>query len=382
MLCFEFSEEQELFRRSVREFAQKEVAPGYLERSKNDDFPWELYRMLGRAGFLGLMVDPEYDGQGADAVSAGIALEELGKADTVAAMLAFFTGAGFFIMDASSSIREDVLPRICRGEAVTAWGITEPEAGSDVSSIRMRARREGDEWILNGEKTSVSLISVAEAVVVLAYLESDSEKRGMGVFYIPVASPGVAVSTFTDMGARPIGRGSVTLDDVHVPLENIVGAEGEGFQATMQQFDLARSQVAMIACSIAEVCHAEALQYARERFAFGRPIGKFEGVAFGLVEDATMLEAAKLMLYRTFWLHDRGVRHTKESAMCKWWIPHLAVDVIHRSLLIHGHYGYSDELPVQQRLRDAIGLEIGDGTAEIMKVILTRELLGKECMPF
>jgi len=174
----------------------------------------------------------------------------------------------------------------------------------------------------------------------------------------------------------------VTLDDVHIPLENIIGAEGEGFQATMQQFDLARSQVAMIACSIAEVCHAEALQYARERFAFGRPIGKFEGVAFGLVEDATMLEAARLMLYRTFWLHDRGVRHTKESAMCKWWIPHLAVDVIHRSLLIHGHYGYSDELPVQQRLRDAIGLEIGDGTAEIMKVILTRELLGKECLPF
>lgn len=382
MLRFETSPEHDLFRQTTQEFAQKEIAPGYLERSKSDDFPWELYRLMGKHGFLGLMVPPEYGGQGVDAVSMGIALEELGKADPVAAMLAFFSGVGFFIAEASQPIKEDILPRMCRGEAAAAWGITEPEAGSDVASIRMKATRDGDGWVLNGEKTSVSLISVAESVVVLARIEEDGKSRGMGIFYVPTDIDGVSCSTFNDMGARQIGRGSVMLDDVRVPAENSIGQEGKGFHSIMAGFDLARAFVSMVAWSIASQSNADAIAYAKERTAFGRPIGKFEGIAFGLVEDATLLEAAKLLLYKTFWLHDQNKLHTMESAMCKWWIPQLAVEVIHRSLLVHGHYGYSDELPLQQRLRDAIGLEIGDGTAEIMKVILTRELLGRECLPF
>jgi cyclohexanecarboxyl-CoA dehydrogenase len=382
MLKPETSTEHDLFRQTAREFAEKEIAPGYLERSKSDDFPWELYRLMGRHGFLGLNVPPEYGGQGVDAVSMGIALEELGKADPIAAMLAFFSGVGFFVDEAADSIKEDMLPRICRGEAVAAYGITEPEAGSDVASIRMKAKRDGDDWVLNGEKTSVSLISVAESLVVLAKIEEGGEVSGMGIFYVPTGIEGVSCSIFNDMGGRQIGRGSVIFDDVRVPAENSIGQEGKGFHTIMAGFDLARAYVSMIAWSIACQSNADAIAYARERTAFGRPIGKFEGIAFGLVEDATLLEAAKLLLYKTFWLHDMEKPHTMESAMCKWWIPQLAVKVIHRSLLVHGHYGYSDELPLQQRLRDAIGLEIGDGTAEIMKVILTRELLGKECLPF
>jgi len=265
---------------------------------------------------------------------------------------------------------------------VAAYGITEPEAGSDVASVRMKARRDGDGWVLNGEKTSVSLISVAESVVVLAKIEEEGEVRGMGIFYVPTGIEGVSRSTFNDMGARQIGRGSVIFDDVRMPAENSIGSEGKGFHTILSGFDLARAFVSMIAWSIACQSNADAMAYARERKAFGRPIGGFEGVAFGLVEDATLLEAARLLLYKTFRLHDQGKPHTMESAMCKWWIPQLAVKVIHRSLLVHGHYGYSDELPLQQRLRDAIGLEIGDGTAEIMKIILTRELLGRECHPF
>jgi cyclohexanecarboxyl-CoA dehydrogenase len=382
MLTPETSTEHDLFRQTAREFAEKEIAPGYLERSKRDDFPWELYRLMGKHGFLGLNIPPEYGGQGVDAVSMGIALEELGKADPVAAMLAFFSGVGFFVDEAADSIKKDILPRICRGEAVAAYGITEPEAGSDVASIRMKARRDGDGWVLSGEKTSVSLISVAESVVVLAKIEEGREVRGMGIFYVPTDIEGVSRSTFNDMGARQIGRGSVIFDDVQVPAENSIGQGGKGFHTILAGFDLARAYVSMVAWSIACQSNADAMAYARERTAFGRPIGRFEGIAFGLVEDATLLEAAKLLLYKTFWLHDQDKPHTTESAMCKWWIPQLAVKVIHRSLLVHGHYGYSDELPLQQRLRDAIGLEIGDGTAEIMKIILTRELLGREYHPF
>ena len=189
-------------------------------------------------------------------------------------------------------------------------------------------------------------------------------------------------SALRDLGSRAVGRAVLAFDHVRIPASHRMGAEGAGFYEVMRGFDFNRVLIALASLGAAQASLDETMQYVRERKAFGRPIVQFEGVSFPIAEAATHIEAARLLCYRALWLADRGERHTKESAMVKWWAPRLAVEVIHQCLLLHGHYGYTDELPFEQRLRDVIGLEIGDGTAEVMKLIVARELMGRESLPY
>jgi cyclohexanecarboxyl-CoA dehydrogenase len=195
-------------------------------------------------------------------------------------------------------------------------------------------------------------------------------------------APGVSRIALRDMGERAIQRGSLFLDDVHVPREFLIGDEGRGFYLIMQAFDYSRVIIALMCIGAAEQSLDETIDYVKHRQAFGRPLAKFEGVSFPVAEHATMLEAARWLCYRTLWLRDQGLPHSKEAAMVKWWGPKVAVDAIHECILLHGHYGYTQDLPLEQRLRDVIGLEIGDGTAQVSKIVIARELFGREFLPY
>ena len=383
MTGFGFSEEQEMFRREMRNFAQRELAPGAKERAKQDNVPLDIIKRVADMGLLGINLPEKYGGQQGDWVSVGIALEELSRVDFSAAMLLVMPMATSLVLQhASPELESEWLPQLINGSKIVCLCLTEPDCGSDATAIKMSAVRDGDHYILNGEKTSISFGMLANVGVVFAKTDPSAGARGVSCFLVPLDLDGVSRSRFSDMGWHAIGRASIMLDDVRVPIGNRIGDEGKGFYMVMGQFDFLRVGVSMAALGLAQASLGEAIQYAKQRTAFGKPIAKFEGVSFKIAEHATIIEAARLLCYRTLWLKDQGVNHVKESAMCKWWCPTVAVRAIHDSLLIFGHVGYSDEYPIEQRLRDAIGFEIADGLAQIMKIIIARELLGREFLPY
>jgi cyclohexanecarboxyl-CoA dehydrogenase len=380
MLSFVFSEEQELFRKSVRTFAQKELAPGYLDRARKDEFPWELIQMLKNNGLYAINLPPEYGGQGADCVTTGIAIEEIAKADFNAV---FCIGVGGPLEKfGTEEQKQEWLTKMGRGECFIGIALTEPDCGSDAAAIRTTAVRDGDYYIVNGEKSSISGVTWMHAFYLYAKTNPKAGARGVTCFILPRDLPGVSISRFHDMGCRPIGRGALALEDVRIPVKNRIGEEGMGFKMVMGEFDFIRVFIALQCLGAAQASLEEAIVYARERSAFGKPIARFEGVSFPIVEHYTRIEAARLLSYKALWLRDQGLPHTKEAAMVKWWAPRLSVEVIHDCLLIHGHLGYSDEFPLEQRLRDVIGFQIADGTAQIQKIVVAREIIGRDYLPY
>jgi cyclohexanecarboxyl-CoA dehydrogenase len=379
-----FSPEQEELSRTLRAFAKKELAPRSREWDASGDFPWEAWRQMGALGILGFRVPPALGGQDIDLVSAGIAMEEIARGDfsaTYGIQLAGLAGQ-LLGRGATDEIRERWLPSTARGETIIALALTEPSAGSDAANLGCRAVRDGDHYVLTGEKSGISLGMVAQAAIVFARTEVGRGARGVTAFLVPLDLPGVHRGPLRDLGTRAIARAVLSLDHVRIPASHRVGAEGTGFHQVMAGFDYNRALIALSCLGAAQVSIEETMAYVRERRAFGRTLATFEGVSFPIAEAATHLEAARWLSYRALWLADRGLPHTKESAMVKWWAPKLSVETIHQCLLLHGHYGYTEELPFEQRLRDVMGLEIGDGTAQIMKVIVGRELMGRESLPY
>jgi cyclohexanecarboxyl-CoA dehydrogenase len=271
---------------------------------------------------------------------------------------------------------------MARGEVVMALALTEPEAGTDARAIQTRARRDGDSYVLDGQKSGISLAMSAQALVTFARLEQDGADAGISAFLVPVDSPGVSRTPFEDMGSRAVGRGAFFFDSVSLPASYLIGKPGGGLRGVLNAFDFSRFIIGLMCLGAAEQSLEETMRYVMERKAFGRPIGQFEGVSFPIAEHATYLEAARWFCYRGLWLRDQGLPHTKEAGMAKWWAPKVSVDCIHECILLHGQYGYTKELPLEQRLRDVIGLEIGDGTAQVSKIVIARELLGRDSLPY
>jgi cyclohexanecarboxyl-CoA dehydrogenase len=380
---FAFTPEQTELSRALRAFARKELAPQSQRWDKSGEFPWDVWRQMGELGLFGLRVPSQFGGQDADLVTTGIAIEEVARGDfacTYGVQLACLAGE-IIGRNGTEEIRKRWLAPMVRGEAVLAIGLTEPSVGSDAANLACRAEREGDEYVITGEKSGISLALAAHAIMLFATTNPDARARGVTAFLVPLDRPGVSRSGLRDLGTRAVGRAVLSFDHVRVPLSHRLGEEGSGFYQVMRGFDFNRVLIALACLGAAQVSLEETMAYVKERKAFGRPIVQFEGVSFPIAEAATLIDAARLFCYRALWLADRGERHTKESAMVKWWAPRLAVDTIHQCLLLHGHYGYTDELPFEQRLRDVIGLEIGDGTAEVMKLIVARELMGREHVP-
>lgn len=382
---FSFSPDQEMLRRTIADFATRELAPAYASRDKEETLPRSLVRQLGELGMLAPMVDPKHGGIALDYVSLGIAHEEVGRADFNSAYVLLLSALIGAIIQARGDERQRAayLPSICSGETVCALGVTEPSGGSDAAHVRMQARRDGDSYVLNGEKTSISFGSWADTALVMARTGTVEEgARGVSAFYVDLHSNGVSRARFNDLGTRAIGRGQLFFDSVRVPANARIGEEGVGFVQVMQGFDFSRSVIALMCIGAAQQSVDETVRYVNEREAFGRSLANFEGVSFPLAEAAVQLRAARLLAYEALWMKDRGEPHGWLAAGVKWWAPELAVHVIHQCLLLHGHLGYSLDLPHQQRMRDVIGLEIGDGTSQIMKSLVAREIIGKAARPY
>jgi cyclohexanecarboxyl-CoA dehydrogenase len=380
---FAFTPEQLELSRALRAFARKELAPRSQRWDKSAEFPWDVWRQLGELGLFGLRAPSAFGGQDADLVTTGIAIEEVARGDfacTYGVQLACLAGE-IIGRNGTEEVRKRWLPPMVRGEAVLAIGLTEPSVGSDAANLVCRAVREGDEYVISGEKSGISLALAAHAIMLFATTNPEARARGVTAFLVPLDQAGVSRSGLRDLGTRAVGRAVLSFDHVRVPVSHRLGEEGSGFYQVMRGFDFNRVLIALACLGAAQVSLEETMAYVKERKAFGKAIVQFEGVSFPIAEAATLIDAARLLCYRALWLADRGERHTKESAMVKWWAPRLAVDTIHQCLLLHGHYGYTDELPFEQRLRDVIGLEIGDGTAEVMKLIVARELMGREHVP-
>jgi cyclohexanecarboxyl-CoA dehydrogenase len=380
-LDFAFNEEQELFRKTVREFAKKEIAPKIQEFEKKEEYPWELQRRMGEIGLVGLPLPKQYGGQEADAVTAGIAIEELAKYGALPLVLQYSVG-GLIAQLGQESVKSRWLPPLARGEILIGLGSTEPHAGSDAAAMRTTAAKATGGYVLNGEKQMVTAPMEASAFVVFAKTRPETGAHGVSAFFVPMDLLGIQRYRFRTMGPPVPSFGGFVLKDVRVPKENLLGQENEGFFALMKTFDFLRVLIALHCIGLAEGSLEEAVEYVKQRTAFGKPIGKFESVQFRVAEDSTLLEAARLLCYRALWLIARGEKSTKESAMAKWWSPVVAFNAINDCIQNRGAIGYTSEAPDEHRLRDVRGMWFADGTADIMKIIIGREILGREFVPY
>jgi cyclohexanecarboxyl-CoA dehydrogenase len=377
---FAFDSEQKLLRQTLADFAARELAPHYMERDSDQDLPRAIVRKLGELGLCAPMAESRYGGQGLDYVSLGIAHEEIARGDFNAAYILLLSALAGAIISSHGNERQKqvILPPICRGEHVPALAVTEPGGGSDAAHVKLAARRDGDSYVLDGEKTSISFASWGDTALVMARTGSyESGARGVSAFYVDLHSPGVTRNRFKDLGSRAIGRGQIFFDSVRVAAEARIGEEGAGFIEVMQGFDFSRALIGLMCIGAAQQSIEETCKYVADRQAFGGSLARFEGVSFPLAEAAVKLRAARLLCYEALWLKDEGKPHGWIAAGAKWWAPELAAQVLHQCLLLHGHLGFSLDLPHQQRMRDVIGLEIGDGTAQIMKLLVAREIIGQ-----
>ncbi|WP_432260794.1 cyclohexanecarboxyl-CoA dehydrogenase [Cupriavidus sp. TMH.W2] len=367
----------------ARRFADARVAPGYLERDQTRVLDRALMREMGEMGFIGPELPEACGGQGMGSLAAGVIHEAVARADLSLSyinLLASFNGQ-ILAQHARPEIGGPWLQRLTRGEALLAIALTEPRGGSDAANLRLRMERDGDAYVLNGEKTSISAADQADAAVVFARTGPvDAGARGVSAMLVPMDLPGITRNRFDCHGQRAIGRGSIFFENVRVPASHLLGQEGEGFVQVMQGFDFSRALIGLQVLAVAQAALDETWAYVAERQAFGKPLSAFQGVSHPLADFQTQVTAARLLCLQTLWLKDHGLPHTAEAAMCKWWAPKLAYDVVHQCLLSFGHGGY-DRGAMEQRLRDVLGFQIGDGTAQIMKTIIARGRAGREAVP-
>ncbi|RBQ18271.1 acyl-CoA dehydrogenase [Spongiactinospora rosea] len=375
---FTFTSEHAEFERAVADIARKEFYDGYLARATSDEPCRAEVAKLGEAGLLGLGLPEAAGGQGADPISVGIAVEQLARADIALASLVAQTSAlPSCLWDGlPRHVGEPVLRSLISGQSVMALALTEPGGGSDLTGMSVTARPADGGYRLFGEKTSVTLGMWAEHAIVVARAEGDGPKTRR--FLVPLGGPDIARQQFQDPGFRPLGRAALGFDGTFVPADHEIGGPRSGLSAQLADLDFMRTLIGLMCVGLARRAMDETVEWVRRREAFGVPIARHQGVSFTLAEHETRLEAARLLSYRSLALRAAGERHSREASMCKWWAPQLAVQAVNDCIVIHGHTGWSNEMPLQQLLLDVSGLQIGDGTPQIQKLVIARELIGRE----
>ena len=358
-------------------FAREQLLPKYLARDREQRFDRTLMRQMGELGLLGVDLPEAYGGLGLGTLASGMIGEALAYGDFNfgAYVCSTVSVLGRILVDnAAPELAREWLPGIIRGETIVGLGLTEPSGGSDAASLRTRAVRKGDRYLISGEKTSISMADQADGFIVFARTGTpQSRARGVSAFFVPATAKGLTRTRFDDVGSHVVGRGSLFFDDVEVPEEHRIGAEGEGFRQVMAGFDFNRAAIGLECCGAARASLDETWAYINHRETFGVKLAQHQGVSFPLADGEARIEAIRQLCYRTLRLRDAGKPHTSEAAMCKLLAPRTAYEVIRQCLLSHGHYGYSTDSPHQQRMRDVMGLEIGDGTAQIMMMVIARE---------
>lgn len=379
---FDFTAEQQALADRVREFAAAQVAPVSQQGDATGEYASGLLAALAGEGLLGLGVAEIYGGTGADAVSTGIALEELARADLSACwpVLNAALIGGILAANGTEEQCKAWLPPIADGTAVAALCLTEPGHGTDAAAIELAAEADGDGWRLTGQKASINLGRYATHGLVFARTGGPGA-RGITAFYLPLDGPQVTRTPHHDHGSRAGGRCTLTFDGLPAATDTVIGGPGLGFIQVMRGFDYSRALIALISVGTASASLDAALDRAREREVFGKPLGSFQAASFPLVENATLLHAARLLAYEALWRKDAGLDHRVEANMAKWWAPKVSGEAAHQALLTFGQQGWSDDLPLGQRLRDVMSTEIADGTANVTKLVVARQLLGREHAP-
>lgn len=367
----------------ARRFARERVAPGFLERDRTRVLDRTLMKQMGELGFIAPELPESVGGQGLGSVAAGVIHEEIARADlsmSYVNLLASLNGQ-ILAHHGRPEVVGPWLRRLVAGEALVAIALTEPRGGSDAANLRLRIERDGDSYVINGEKTSISAADQADAVIVFGRTGTvESGAHGVTALLVPTDVPGLTRSRFDCHGQRAIGRGSLFFENVRVPADHRLGEENRGFVQVMQGFDFSRALIGLQVLGVARAALEETWAYVAQREAFGKPLSAFQGVSHPLAEFETQVEAARLLCFQALWLKDQGLPHSAEAAMCKWWAPKLAYEVVHQCLLSFGHGGY-DRGVMEQRLRDVLGFQIGDGTAQIMKTIIARARAGRQAVP-
>jgi len=367
----------------ARRFATERIAPGFQARDDTRVLDRTLMREMGEMGFIAPELPEAYGGQGMGCLAAGVIHEEVARADLSLSYINLLASLNGQILahHGRPEVVRPWLTRLTRGEALLAIALTEPRGGSDAANLRLRVERVGDGYVINGEKTSISAADQADATVVFGRTGSiESAAHGVTALLVPMDLPGVTTNRFNCHGQRAIGRGSIFFENVRVPADHRLGDENKGFVQVMQGFDFSRALIGLQVLAVARVALEETWAYVAERQAFGKPLSAFQGISHPLADFDTQVVAARLLCLQALWLKDNGAPHSAEAAMCKWWAPKLAYDVVHQCLLMHGHGGYDRGL-MEQRLRDVLGFQIGDGTAQIMKTIVARDRAGRSAVP-
>lgn len=365
---------------AAKKFATEKLAPLYQQREYDGHISPELIREMGQLGLIAPEMPGEYGGSELDTLTSGLITEAIAEGDMNVAYVQINASliSNCILNYATPETIAEIIPKMCSGEILSSIALTEPSGGSDAANLKLKAERDGDIYRLNGEKTSISLADQSDINLVFARTGTPEQKaHGVSAFLVKLDSPGISRSRFEDLGEKAVGRGSIFFDNVEVDARYRVGDEGKGFIQVMQGFDFSRALIGLQCLAVARKCLDETWQFIQERETFGKPLAVNQGIVFPLSEAETHLEGARLICLKALWLKSKNLEHTKEAAMAKWWAPKLAFDIVHQCLLIHGHGGYSNELPFEQRLRDVMGMQIGDGTAHIMKMVIGRSYVGK-----
>jgi alkylation response protein AidB-like acyl-CoA dehydrogenase len=376
---FELNEEQQQIKRTIREFAEAELRPHVSEWDEAAHFPVEMRPKFAELGILGVLVPEAYGGAGLGYIEYATIIEELARVDpSIGLAIAAHNslGAGHLLVAASHEQKEKYLAPLARGDAFAAWGLTEPSSGSDASSMHTTATRRRNGWVLNGSKNFITNATFAETLVVLAITNRAAGSHGISAFIVERGSKGFQVAKKENkLGMRASDTAALVFDDCLVPDANLIGEPGQGFIQAMNVLDGGRISIAALAVGIAQGAYEAALKYARERHQFGRAIAEFQAIQFKLADMATEIEAARLLTYHAAALKMAGKPTTKESSMAKLYSSEVAVRVAEQSVQIHGGYGYIKDYPAEKYWRDSKLCTIGEGTSEIQRIVIARQIL-------
>jgi alkylation response protein AidB-like acyl-CoA dehydrogenase len=378
---FLFTQEQEILKESVRNFAEKEIQPFIKESDETGKWPEELTKKLGEMGLLGIVIPQEYSGAGYSNVDYVIILEEISKVDpSVGLVVAAHNSlcSNHLNLFGSEEQKKKYLTRLASGQTLGAWGLTEAEAGSDAAALKTKARKEGDNWVLNGSKLFITNGSLAEILVVMAVNDPEKGRKGISAFILEKGMKGFKPGKKEDkLGVRSADTSELIFEDVKIPAENIIGKEGEGYKQAMTILDGGRVSIAGFSLGIAAGALESSLKYAKERSQFDQPIANFQAIQWMLADGFTELEAARLLTYRAAFIEDQGKKIPKESAMAKLFSSELAVKVSSVAVQIFGGYGFTKDYPAEKFYRDSKLATIGEGTSEIQRWIIAQKVLSE-----
>jgi len=378
-LNFDFTEEQSEIKRLAREFSESEIAPHVLEWDEAQTFPVDLMKKLAGLGFLGVLIPTEFHGSGLGYVEYVAFFEEISRVTGATARRVAPPNSlcsNHILTFGTEAQKGKYLPKLATGECLGAWGLTEPEAGSDASGTQTTAVRDGDSYVLNGSKTFTTHGTYGDVFVLMAVTDRAKDNRGISAFIVEKGTPGLrAGKKENKLGCRASDTSEVILDNCRIPAGNLLGKEGEGFINCLEILDGGRISIAALAVGMAQGAFEAALRYSMQRKQFGQPIAEFQAIQFKLADMATEIEASRLLTYRAALLKNQKKRSTKESSMAKLYASEMSVRVANEAIQIHGGYGYVKEYPVEKFYRDAKISTIGEGTSEIQRLVIARQLL-------